>query len=282
MAAAEEADKALIAALQDWRQGDCTLALSKFAVVDGVDSEGYLLAGNDDVEGAVVVSQTCDIVTLGPGKECVVVCPLVKCTDQQLAEFASGRTPRAALLEHPPKPNLVVDLNRMMTLEKALLVKFDRHAGFSTDEARVGFADALQRKHGRFAFPDAFNDHILDDLRNRIAKAHKSEGSENGKAYRSIRATRVRAAPHWEAPDVKVFFRFVLHDQSAREASLDQIAKTIEGHLDALKWPPGFSKDGDGYELVTMDDMTARHWVESQPVDWDFISSRGKPKRDAA
>ncbi|MGO1079766.1 hypothetical protein [Inquilinus sp. CA228] len=277
MSPAGEADAALVKALEDWRQGDCILAPIQFIEADGLEG-GALTVGSWDVPGLVVITQTCDIVNFGPGKESVVVCPLVELSDATLIEVATGRTPRAALLEHPPKPNLAIDLGRMMSLRKEVLATLTRHVGVSTDEARVRLADALQRKHGRFAFPDAFNEHVLNVLKKKIARAHKSSGSPAGKAYRSIRYTRVRGAPNWEAEHVTVGFWFVLHDPSQREVSLSEIDKAVGELLEGLVWPDGFAAERPAYELRTMDEMTAREWNESQLVDWEFISNRSRPE----
>jgi hypothetical protein len=62
--------------------------------------------------------------------------------------------------------------------------------GFTTDEARTEFARALERKHGRFAFPDEFNEDVLAKLRERILTAHGKVASDHGEAYRSIHTVR--------------------------------------------------------------------------------------------
>ncbi|MBX5202246.1 hypothetical protein [Rhizobium sp. NZLR1] len=107
-------------ALDKWRQGDYTVDIKQFLVVDSVE-DGELVPFGLDVPGFVVISQTCDIVNFGPGKESVVVCPLREVTDSFLKEIQSGRTPVAAKLQHPPKATVVIDLNRMMTVPKSVL-----------------------------------------------------------------------------------------------------------------------------------------------------------------
>lgn len=224
----------------------------------------------------VVVTQTCDIVNAAPGKEYVVLCPLKELTGQSLEDVRKGRSPAAAMLEHPPRPDLVVDLGRMMSVHKSVLARMERSAGFSTDEGRARFAEALERKHGRFAFPDAFNDHVLAKLRKRIVESHGKPTSENGKAYRSIQTARVSAVPHWEAPDLEVFFHFILVPENEREATRAQIARTLDDHLGKIAWPSGIHAAKPLYVMTTMEEMTAAEWIGSQPIDWDFISSAGR------
>src|SRR3954463_13249239 len=220
-----EPDDALADRLQEWRQGDYVLAPRQFVEIEGVE-DGDLVPVADAVIGLAVVTQTCDIVNITPGKESVVVCPLREVSRAQSANIFAGRTPGAAVLEHPPAEDVVVDLNRMMSLRKEVLVGLKRQVGFTSDAARARFAESLQRKHGRFAFPDAFNEHVLGPLKDRIATSHDKD-SEHGKAYRSIQTTRVRAAPNWEADAVTVGFYFILEDEDQRVATRDKIAETI-------------------------------------------------------
>lgn len=231
----------------------------------------------DDVVGCVLVTQTCDIANDAPGKEYVTICPLVRIAPQNLEYIRTGRTPGAALLENPPEPDVVVDLGRMTSLHKSILNDMPRVQGFSTDAGRMKFAQALERKFGRFAFPDAFNDRILAKIRERILSAHSKENSDKGKAYRSIKTARVAALPGWEATGKKeVVFYFVLEHEGIREASKLEISEVLKDHMDKLVWPDGFSPASPPYFIYTTDEMTASEWLASQPIDWDFISYAGR------
>jgi hypothetical protein len=260
--------------LAAWTQGDYTLSVSEFLVANGWNGT-ELETDAEPVEGLVVVSQTCDIVNTTPGKQHVVVCPLIKLTEKSFEDICKARSPAATTLEHPPEPCVVVDLGRMMSVNKSVLVRFERKEGFTTDEARTAFADALRRKHGRFAFPDKFNDRVLAKLRDRICAAHGKRASDHGKAYRSIHTTRVTAFPGWDAPEATVFFHFVLEPEAKREVTRAEIAKTLDDHLGRITWPEGFRLGDPAYLLVTPEEMTAAEWIASQPVDWDFVSSAG-------
>ena len=114
-------------------------------------------------------------------------------------------------------------------------------------------------------------------MKDRIATSHDKD-LEHGKAYRSIQTTRVRAAPNWEADAVTVGFYFILEDEDQRVATRDKIAETITTHFAPIKWPAGFRPEEPAFLLQTLDETTAREWVESQPIDWEFISTRSKLK----
>ncbi|MGB8839546.1 MAG: hypothetical protein WCC64_00610 [Aliidongia sp.] len=149
--------------LTDWQQGDYTLAIREIFVADTWDG-AQLSVITDPVHGLVVITQTCDIVNDSSGKEWVTVCPLVGGNEQLCSEAATGRTPAFATLETPTNPRLVVDLGRMMSLHKDVLARLPRRRGFVTDLNRSRFAAALERKHGRFAFPDKFSVQVLGRL----------------------------------------------------------------------------------------------------------------------
>jgi hypothetical protein len=68
--------------------------------------------------------------------------------------------------------NLAADLDRTMTVEKAVVAGWQRVQGcHSDDEARV-FAQALARKRVRVALPDDFTAFIRG-LQNRIKEKHE-------------------------------------------------------------------------------------------------------------
>jgi hypothetical protein len=270
-----EKEESIALALAEWQQGDYTLSVQEFAAASSLNGSA-LEIDVEPVEGLVVISQTCDIVNFVPGREHVIVCPLVRISDKMIENVRTGRTPSAAILELSPAPTIVADLSRMMSISKAVLASLERRTGFNTDAGRGRFADSLQRKHGRFSFPDAFSNTVISELRGRILSAHNKNSSDHGKAYRSIQTVRVTAFPSWGSDSVTIHFHFVLEPESKREASRKDIASTLSEHLRKLEWPDGFIPDEPLYNLVALEDMTAAEWTQSQPVDWDFVSWAGK------
>ena len=154
-------------ALRSWRQGDCVLGDQAFlfrlnpaapiseaaaiAAADGAD------AAETQVHGFAIVTQTCDIVRDCGSRPFVQVCPLVEVDDaDRLAEIRRGRRPNYAFLPGVAPHGLVADLDRVMTVEKAVVADWDRVVGALRDDDARRFRLALMRNRGRVAFPDDF------------------------------------------------------------------------------------------------------------------------------
>lgn len=144
--------KQIDAALQEWRQGDLALDESWFvhvgdsarpltdAAPEAAD-EG-VQAFTSEVEGLVMVSQTCDIVRGRANRPFVEVSPLVQVHDSDYQSVKKGRRPSLATLPNLEEKRLVVDLDRVMTIEKAVVASWTRTPGYENDaDARV-FAQA--------------------------------------------------------------------------------------------------------------------------------------------
>jgi hypothetical protein len=126
--------------------------------VDEVPAEYNVFDVLSSVKGLVVVSQSCDIVKKCTASEYVEVSPLVEIAEEaQLYAIRKGRQLRYAYLPGLADRKLAVDLDRTMTVEKAVVAGWNRIPGCTTDVERRDFADALARKRQRFAFPDSFN-----------------------------------------------------------------------------------------------------------------------------
>lgn len=256
--------------LRDWQQGDYTLDVGQIVVVDAMDGADLSpLAG--DAVGIAVVSQTCDIVNWGTGREWVVVSPLVEVDEARLENVRHGTTPAMALLTNPPRPNIVVDLSQAMTVHKSVIAKLTRASGLRTDRDRTAFADAIARKYGRFAFPDAFAEGVLRSLRARIKKSH-GRASDQGRTYASIDSVRVAASPSWDSSDVTVGFRFILAPEGRRNEDRVVMNGVLAALLENIEWPAGFRAEDPPFTLLTTDEMSATEWLDSQEVDWQFIS----------
>ncbi|WP_294642574.1 hypothetical protein [uncultured Aureimonas sp.] len=254
--------------LESWRQGDYTLGVRDFpTIVLAADGSPDLLFR--EVVGVAVVTQTCDIVNAGEGKDSVIAAPLVQASEKLLKEAAAGRSPVCAVLDNPPTPDVVVDLGRMMAVEKAVVRTWERLEGFGTDEGRAGFGSALERKHGRFAYPDPFV-RAISKWRSRILSKHDKD-SETGRVYRSVRMLRVAAYPHWEAEAVRVLLYVVLEDGDL-PANDKEMGAELKAQLDAIVLPERYSWAEGRFRIGTLDQLTARDLHESQVLDVNFLS----------
>jgi hypothetical protein len=263
-------------ALQAWRQGDCTLepqwfvhrinpSLALTPAGSTAAQEGAELA-EQRVNGLVVVSQTCDIVRACQERPYLEVCPLVQVSDEALQQIERGRRPAFAFLPQLAGRQLVADLDRTMTVEKAMVLCWSRVPGCASDPEVRAFAQALARKRARFAFTDDFN-LWARKLQGRLAEKHHRDSPE-GRALRALREIRVQASPTWEGGAVTVMFFFIRHDvDSEFEGAPWQ--NFLAAWLKLLPANTRFTADG---QISTLDELTASDYVHSDPLDLDHLS----------
>lgn len=171
-------------ALRSWRQGDCVLGDRDFLF--RLDPEAPLTeaaaiaaavgadAAEARVHGFAVVTQTCDIVRACESRPFVQVCPLVEVDVDRLLEIRRGRRPNYAFLQGTEPQRLVADLDRVMTVEKAVVADWERVAGAPQDEDVRRLRQALARNRSRVAFPDDFAQ-FVSQLRRRMSKKHGAQ-----------------------------------------------------------------------------------------------------------
>lgn len=200
------------AALKQWRQGDCVVGEQWFVhrlaprlpltpQAAAAAKEGADLA-EAEVRGFVVISQSCDLARLCVERPYVEVAPLVEVDTADLQMIKRDRRPRYAFIAGLQASNLVGDLDRVMTVEKAVVAAWERIPGCGTDPERRVFAQALARKRTRFAFPNDFTE-LASKLRGRMQEKHGKQTDE-GEALRALREIRVRAAPSWDHEAVDI------------------------------------------------------------------------------
>ena len=264
------------AALLEWRQGDCALEEQWFAhVADGTRAlteeggqanETLYIAQYEGLEGLVLVTQTCDVVRNCLKRPYVEVAPIVTVSEADYRLIERGHRPNYAPIPALADRLLVADLDRTMTVEKSVVATWNRTPGWQTDaEARV-FAQALARKRARPAFPDDFVA-MLERLDKRIREKHDRQSPE-GAALRALREIRVRAAPDWSAETVHVTFWFILADEGPSPPNDSQLQAWLDLVEKSERYQPV-----EGL-LVTLDDMTARDFIESDLLDFDHLSNR--------
>ncbi|WP_219884570.1 hypothetical protein [Merismopedia glauca] len=132
------------AALKQWCQGDCVLGEHFFVqrcnphqpltqASEEAAREGIDLA-EDEVPGLVVITQTCDIVRSCKQRPFIEVAPLFQVEIQLLSEIQKSRRPQYAYIPGIAELNLVADLDRVMTVEKAVVAAWERTSGCRNDE----------------------------------------------------------------------------------------------------------------------------------------------------
>lgn len=243
-----------------WRQGDCTVGESDFAY-RGPD--GDIL--EEVVDGLAVLTQTCDIVRPYQKRPFVEVCPLVRVSERDLKEIERGRRPRYAFVPGVARSSLVADLDRVMTVAKPVMARWERIMGCSTDEEARLFAMALARKRARFAFPDDFVA-LAQELQGRLTEKH-GKASAEGVALRALREIRVQATPSWNATSVSIMLWFIRNSESVD----NNWASLLDAWLRLVPRRERFeSVDG---QVTTLAEMSAEDYVHSDPLDLHHLSS---------
>jgi hypothetical protein len=121
-------------ALSNWSQGDCTIGDDCWFVtrfdpqhpltpsskdVAAADADADL--AESAVSGFVVVTQTCDLVRSCLDRPFLEISPLVKVDAERLTEIKRIKRPSYAYIAGVAARFLVADLDRVMTVEKAVV-----------------------------------------------------------------------------------------------------------------------------------------------------------------
>lgn len=263
-------------AIQQWRQGDVARDAELFVDMragDAGPSDPDVVTS--DVRGLVLLTQTCDVVRVHAERPWAEVAPLTEISDPALmASIERLERPQYALIPALRSEGLVADLDRTMTIDKTLLVSWERTPGWSSDEEERRFREALARKRSRPAFDDDFVK-AVKRLSARLRKNHGKDSSV-GHATTALVEIRVQASPSWTAPEVVVFFWFI-HDSPSGDSEIEW-ARHVDQWLRLLE-PTGRFRRFDG-AASTLDDMTARDYVDSDRLDLDRLSRGQGPEHE--
>lgn len=262
----------------EWRQGDCVLQPCDFFWQ--VDPRFPLTpAGRDaaaeDAEiatqafsGAVVLTQTCDIVRSCEDRPFLEVAPLVEVELARFAEIKKGKQPGYLYLPALAEKRLVGDLSRPMTVEKSLVAGWERVPGWRRDQEGQNLSRAIVRRLERFAFPD---DIVLmyGKWERRIKEKHGKTSSE-GQALDRILEIRVEAAPCWDAASVEITFLCILPEDS------DDLESEVVAQIPI--WENLIEKPqrvvGVCFEVERLSTLTALRYLASARMDFDHLSAR--------
>lgn len=264
-------------ALAVWRQGDCALGEHWFvhrfdpscAALDlsRVAQEAETDLVQTEVAGFVIVTQTCDVVRPCTQRPYIEVCPLVEVAEDKMREIERGRRTAYAFLPLIAPQGLVADLDRVMTVEKPVVAKWPRTPGWETDAAARVFAQALARKHARFAFPDDFIT-FAKKLQSRLVDKHDRHSIE-GRALRALREIRVQAAPSWDGDSLALTFWFVRYDEAV-DFERKSWSSFVDDWLNLVPRTGRFTEVHG--QVTTLEDLTAADYVNSDPLDLDHLS----------
>jgi hypothetical protein len=256
--------------LADWRQGDFSQDVGGFTFAT-VPQDELPFSVNEEIEGIwglIVVSQTCDIVLETGRRQYVSVCPLIERTPEQAQMVLKGN-PSLVPVEGTPD-SIFADVSRVMSISKELLRQWTRQEGFHSDQTRRNFSAALERKFGRFAFPDSFNE-ALSGFRERVWKRHDKEDSPVGQIYRSIAEIRFAARPSWDEEVVEVQLIAILNQEDQRVAKDDDISLELNSQIAKVMLPEKYSWSDPPFLAAEPADFTAEDIIFSDRADFDFL-----------
>ena len=261
---------------RNWQQGDCFTHQSDFffkanpkyhIATDSLPDEDESIIAME-VDGLCVTSQTCDIVRPCKDRPYIEVSPLVKAEDSNhIKQIKKKQRPNRAYIPNLADQNLVVDLDRVMTIEKSCLKGISPIKGCNTDSERRAFAKSLSRKKERPAFPNDFI-YLISNLRDKIKGKHNKNSNE-GNALRALREIRIAASPSWQESEVSLNFYFI---HSMNQTSSDEVGwnKHLEKWKNLLT-PHGRFKNIT-CEVISLESLSAKEYVESDPMDLDYLS----------
>ena len=250
------------ASISTWQQSDEKATLS-LASEQNTPSVVPIL---EEIRGVAMLTQTCDIIRDCQVRPFVEVAPLVELEPHVVEEVRRLKRPRFAYVSATAHEGLVADLDRTMTVEKAVVAHWTRIAGLGTEQEARDFALALSRKRSRFAFPDDFTI-AARDLQRRIVATHNRQTAE-GAHLRSLIEIRVRAAPSWDNKTVELDWWFIKENDPEDTPS--------EWSTFVALWIDLFEQTGrfkiNSWTACRLQDISAQDYVESDHLDLDRLS----------
>jgi hypothetical protein len=128
--------------------------------------------------GAVIISQTCDVVRSHRERRTIQAAKLVQLAGDMQREATDGRRPRYVAVPNTGA-DWFADLEVIGTIDKRVLVRLSRRLGVVNDEQVRRFATAVGRNFSRFPFPDEVSDQLkplVDDVRRKYGSGHSPLG----------------------------------------------------------------------------------------------------------
>ncbi|NQW46868.1 MAG: hypothetical protein HQ464_03760 [Planctomycetes bacterium] len=246
---------------------DPSRPLTDAADAADVDEGGGVEIVTSDTKGLMVVTQTCDIRRDCFDRPYIEVCPLISVDKSKLDEIKNLRRPSYASLEVLSARCLVADLDRVMTVEKAVLAAWDRTPGCKDDAEAMKLARALARKRDRFAFPTEFST-FVEKLLDRITDKH-NRNSPEGEALRSLSQIRVSADPSWKELPATPTFWFVRKENDTTLTG-EFAAEMLERWLLLMPATESFLEPVG--QLTRLSEMKADEYLASVRLDLDHLS----------
>jgi len=147
--------------------------------------------------GAVVLSQTCDIVQ--SDRLTVQLAPVVRLEGERANQAGSGRRPQYVAIPNA-NDGLFADLERICTMHKNDIVGMMHRPGVNTPLEGRKLAQAIGRRFTRFPFPDNLHP-WLRPLEEVLQKKASKTASPEGRVLEHVIEIRIEAEGKWETPE---------------------------------------------------------------------------------
>ncbi|MGW5571476.1 hypothetical protein ACWEVD_09775 [Nocardia thailandica] len=168
-------------ACRAWAQGDVFGGVPTFAF------DHLWRPQQRSEQSAAIVSQTCDASL--PNRRIVQIAPVVELTGSIGKEASAGKRPRYVPLSGLG-PSHFVDLEVIVSVDKAALLQKPRRRGLVNDQHRREFAFAVARKFGRFAFPDEVV-RCFEPLVHLLQRKARKDTTSLGKVLAGVHSIRI-------------------------------------------------------------------------------------------
>ena len=220
-----------------------------------------------------MVSQSCDIVRSPEDRPFIQVAPLVRLGSGTAGLALKGFYPRFIAMPAAGR-DVFVDLDRLMTVEKAVAVAWTRTPSLLSADERRALGQGIARYYGRPAFPDDFAK-AIERLRDRLVD-RQGKRSPEGSAVTALHEVRVLAMPDWDTSDIDVILYFIV--PAEEKLGIDEKTRLTPAlweeqirKWDELCVPAGTIKSTICLP-ITYAEMDALSYRSSDPLDLDYLS----------
>ncbi len=181
--------------LAAFRQGD-QVNLKRAPILTEAEGE-TLLQELELTHGAVIVTQTCDLIPRGGrGPVSVALAPVVILEGSKAKLARAGKIIRYTPLETDEPSDRFADLGFIFSIKAELLVTLERLGSLGPESASRSFARSVGRKFDRFAFPDSLRD-VLRPWKDNFLDKFPREHSPEGQLFRMVEDLRISAEDDW-------------------------------------------------------------------------------------
>lgn len=216
-------------------------------------------------EGAVIISQTCDIVRDYQERRFVQIARVARVEPDVVESVRTYQRPRYAYIPALAAAGLVADLDVVATIDKADVSRWQRTPGCEGAIQQREFGYAVGRHKSRFAFPDEWTA-ALSKLRAWVQDKAK-RGSEMGHFVRSVEQMRIIADDAAQPAEAEIICLVDPScDAEARAAWVKNVLPTLPGKIDK-DWCRNVT-----FRLATTDELTATEYLESIRLDFDAMT----------